>query len=83
MKTPRDPMRAAQANMRPPAIRRFYKAVEVREAEGGGFALRLDGRAARTPGRNTLAAKSPALMQPRRRRNGSGSGQLSTPRTCR
>ena len=60
--TPRDPMRAAQANMRPPAIRRFFKAVEVREAEGGGFALRLDGRAARTPGRNPLAAKSPALM---------------------
>ena len=40
----RDPMRAAQANMRPPALRRFYKRVEVVAADGGGFAVRLDGR---------------------------------------
>ncbi len=58
----RDPMRAAQANMRQPEIRRFYKTVEVREGEGGGFALTLDGRQARTPGRNALAANSAALM---------------------
>ena len=31
---PRDPMRAAQANMRPQPVKRFYKAVEVREADG-------------------------------------------------
>jgi chaperone required for assembly of F1-ATPase len=58
---PRNPMRAAQANMRPQAVKRFYKAAEVTE-EGGRFALSLDGRRARTPGRNALAAQSPALM---------------------
>jgi chaperone required for assembly of F1-ATPase len=60
---PRDPMRAAQANMRPAPIRRFYKSVEAREAEGGVYALLLDGRPARTPGRNRLAARSLPLMQ--------------------
>ena len=59
---PRDPMRAAQANMRPIAIKRFYKTVDVRDAAGGQHALTLDGRVARTPGRNPLAAKSRALM---------------------
>jgi chaperone required for assembly of F1-ATPase len=59
---PRDPMRAAQANMRPAAIKRFYRTVDVREAAGGQHALTLDGRNARTPGRNPLAAKSRALM---------------------
>jgi chaperone required for assembly of F1-ATPase len=54
-------MRAAQANMRPPPVSRFYKAVEVREADGR-HALLLDGRGARTPGRNPLAAHSRALM---------------------
>ncbi len=58
---PRDPMRAAQANMRPPPVGRFYKAVEVREADGR-HALLLDGRAARTPGRNPLSATSRPLM---------------------
>jgi chaperone required for assembly of F1-ATPase len=57
----RDPMRAAQANMRPQAVKRFYKAVEVCE-EGGRFVLSLDGRRARTPGHNPLAAMSRALM---------------------
>src|SRR6516162_3845106 len=57
----RDPMRAAQANMRPEPIRRFYKTVEVREADGR-HALMLDGRQARTPGRNPVAATSRALM---------------------
>ena len=32
---PRDPMRAAQANMRPGAIKRFYGAVDIREAADG------------------------------------------------
>jgi chaperone required for assembly of F1-ATPase len=54
-------MRAAQANMRPQPVRRFYKTVEVREADGR-HALMLDGRGARTPGRNPLAAQSRALM---------------------
>ena len=38
-------MRAAQANMRPPPVSRFYKAVEVREADCR-HALLLDGRGA-------------------------------------
>jgi chaperone required for assembly of F1-ATPase len=59
---PRDPMRAAQANMRPTAIKRFYGNVDVGEATGGQHALTLDGRGARTLGRNPLAAKSRALM---------------------
>jgi chaperone required for assembly of F1-ATPase len=59
--TPGDPMRAAQANMRPPPVRRFYTAVEVREADGR-HALMLDGRGARTPGRNPLVAPSRGLM---------------------
>jgi chaperone required for assembly of F1-ATPase len=57
----KDPMRAAQANMRPAPVRRFYKAVEVGEADGGHLLL-LDGRRARTPGRNAVAARSRALM---------------------
>ena len=58
---PRNPMRAAQANMRSLPVRRFYKTAEVTE-EGGRFVLSLDGRRARTPGRNPLAAQSRALM---------------------
>jgi chaperone required for assembly of F1-ATPase len=58
---PRDPMRAAQANMRPEPVRRFYKTAEVTE-ENGRFVLSLDGRRARTPGRNPLAHASRALM---------------------
>jgi chaperone required for assembly of F1-ATPase len=54
-------MHAAQANMRPPPVKRFYKAVELREVDGR-HALTLDGRQARTPGRNPLAAHSRALM---------------------
>jgi chaperone required for assembly of F1-ATPase len=57
----KDPMRAAQANMRPEPVRRFYKHAEVTE-ENGRFALRLDGRRARTPGRNPLAHSNSALM---------------------
>ncbi|MGO9421061.1 ATP12 family chaperone protein [Roseiarcus sp.] len=57
-----DPMRAAQANMRPSPVRRFYKAVDVSEADGR-HALTLDGRPARTPGKNRLAARSRAVME--------------------
>ena len=60
---PRDPMRAAQANMRPPALRRFYKSVEVVAVDGGGFALRLDGRGARTPGKRPLVAPTRAVAE--------------------
>jgi chaperone required for assembly of F1-ATPase len=57
----KDPMRAAQANMRPKPVRRFFKAVELGEADGR-HALLLDGRGARTPGRNSVSAASRALM---------------------
>ncbi len=58
----KNPMRAAQANMRPEPVKRFYKSVEVREVEGW-CALTLDGRFARTPGRSRIASPSRALMQ--------------------
>ena len=58
----RDPIRAAQANMRRPEIKRFYSAADVQERDGG-YALVLDGRLARTPGRNPLASRSRALME--------------------
>ena len=57
----KDPMLAAQANMRPAPVRRFYKAVEVGESDGR-HTLLLDGRRARTPGRNLVATNSRALM---------------------
>jgi len=51
--SPGDPMRAAQRNMRPAAVRRFYAEASA-EPSAGGFALRLDGRGARTPAGNPL-----------------------------
>jgi chaperone required for assembly of F1-ATPase len=54
-------MRAAQANMRQRAVPRFYKTADAME-EDGRFVLSLDGRRARTPGRNPLAHTSRALM---------------------
>jgi len=56
-----NPMRAAQANMRPEPVKRFYRTVDVRE-DNGRHALTLDGRDVRTPGRNRLAAVSRPLM---------------------
>jgi chaperone required for assembly of F1-ATPase len=51
----RGPMQRAQAAMRPPLPKRFYK--EARAVErGGAFALELDGKPAKTPARNPLAA---------------------------
>ncbi len=58
----RDPMRAAQANMRPAPLKRFYATAGLVEADGR-FALTLDGRRARTPGRNPVAAPSRAVME--------------------
>ncbi len=59
---PPDPMRAAQAHMRPERPRRFYRQAGVEETEDG-YALVLDGRVARTPGKNRLAHASRALME--------------------
>ncbi len=50
-----DPVRRAQNAMaRHHLPRRFYSNVSVKESEGG-YAILLDGRGARTPGRNRLA----------------------------
>ncbi len=55
-------IKLSQANMRAPVVRRFYKIVSVGEAEGG-FALLLDGRAARTPAKARLLAPTRALAE--------------------
>ncbi len=60
---PRDPMRLAQANMRPAAIKRFFTKASVGETEGGGFALLLDGRRARTPAKKSLIVPTRALAE--------------------
>ena len=60
---PNDPLRAAQAAMRPAGIKRFYKEASVGEAEGGGFALLLDGRRARTPAKKPLVLPTRALAE--------------------
>jgi chaperone required for assembly of F1-ATPase len=61
--SPKDPMRAAQANMRPAGIKRFFKQASVGAAEGGGFALLLDGRRARTPAKKPLILPTRALAE--------------------
>jgi chaperone required for assembly of F1-ATPase len=50
----RDPIRASQQAMRTPLPKRFYKEAGVIERDGG-FHIALDGRTAKTPGRNALA----------------------------
>ena len=52
--TARDPGRAARQNMRRALPKRFYQTVSLGET-AGGYALLLDGRPARTPGKNLLA----------------------------
>jgi chaperone required for assembly of F1-ATPase len=49
-----NPMRAAQAAMRASLPKRFYREAGIEERDGA-FHLVLDGRPARTPGRNPLA----------------------------
>lgn len=58
---PLDPMEAARRNLRP-ARKRFYAEADVVEAEDG-FAVRLDGRPIRTPGRRPLALPTRGLAQ--------------------
>jgi chaperone required for assembly of F1-ATPase len=60
---PSDPIRAAQANMRPAPIKRFFAEASVGEVDGGGFALLLDGRRARTPGKTPLILPTRALAE--------------------
>jgi len=58
----RNPMTAAQAAMRPTAPRRFYARVEVAVVDCG-FAIRLDGRTTRTPGKRPLTAPTRAVAE--------------------
>jgi chaperone required for assembly of F1-ATPase len=57
---PRDPMKAAQASMRPALPRRFYTRASA-EPGADGHTLCLDGRTARTPGRRPVTVASAAL----------------------
>jgi chaperone required for assembly of F1-ATPase len=57
-----NPMRAAQANMRPSLPKRFYKIADI-APEGGSFALTLDGRGALTPAKNPLVLSTRALAE--------------------
>lgn len=55
-------MRAAQAGMKPSLPKRFYKEAGVEERDGL-FHLALDGRMAKTPGKQALAVPSRALAE--------------------
>lgn len=44
-------------------MKRIYKTVAVAPADGGGFAVLLDGRAVRSPGQRALALPSRALAE--------------------
>ena len=52
-----DPVKSAQAGLRPPLPKRFYKVAGI-EQRAGLYVLTLDGRPARTPGKNTLGLVS-------------------------
>jgi chaperone required for assembly of F1-ATPase len=57
---PLDPSEAARRAMRPNLRQRFYQAAGV-ENGSDGFAIQLDGKPVKTPGRRTLAAPTRAL----------------------
>ena len=79
---PLDPIRAARAHMRQAAVKRFYRAVEVGEVEGGRHALTSTGAARGRPARNALSATSRALML-KVAPNGNGSARRSIRPICR
>jgi chaperone required for assembly of F1-ATPase len=57
---PLDPVEAVRRSARPRLRRRFYNSAHVERCDGG-FAVRLDARAVRTPARRILAAPTRAL----------------------
>ena len=57
-----DPVRRAQALARTPLPKRFYKSVSV-EPSDDGFAVKLDGRPVRTPGKALLALPAEAAAR--------------------
>ena len=80
---PENPMRAAQLDVRPAPVKRFYKVADVSEEADGRHALTLDGRRRTGAGRNGLAVKSRAVMRGGSRRNGRGRARRWTRPTCR
>lgn len=59
-----NPMKRAQKQMRTPLPKRFYKAASVRQdAASGTFAVELDGKQVRTPGRAVLALPTEAAAR--------------------
>ena len=61
-KSPLDPREASRKSSRTPLRNRFYKVASAIEAEGG-FAIALDGKPIRTPGKNALVAPNSALAE--------------------
>lgn len=57
-----DPVRRAQIQMRAPLPKRFYSHAAVTRRDGG-FAVELDGKPVRTPGRNLLALPTEAAAE--------------------
>ncbi len=57
-----DSVRRAQVLMRAPTVKRFYATASAGAADGG-FAVRLDGRIARTPAKNKLIVPTWALAE--------------------
>jgi chaperone required for assembly of F1-ATPase len=57
-----DPVRRAQIQMKTPLPKRFYKAASAEQADEG-FAVKLDGRPIRTPGKALLALPSEAAAR--------------------
>ena len=55
-------VRRSQETMRAPVVKRFYKTAEAAPHEGG-FALRLDQRVARTPGKTPLVVPAEPLAR--------------------
>jgi chaperone required for assembly of F1-ATPase len=58
----RNPVKAAQREMRRPLPKRFYKEVAAAPVESG-FALTLDGKSVRTPARAVLTLPTPSLAE--------------------
>ncbi|MBV6656996.1 MAG: ATPase [Devosiaceae bacterium] len=57
-----DPMEAAQRSMRADLPKVFWTSVTI-EQSGDRYGIALDGRPARTPGRNPLVTSSPAIAE--------------------
>ncbi len=58
-----DPMGSAQRSMRPKLAKRFYKDVSVAQQANERFAVLLDGRAVKTPGKNVLSFANEPVAQ--------------------